>query len=220
MFFEETNDILKIAERNQCAIFVLPKSLEFKIENAICLEPEGRASITIDQVHEVVNGLTTKQDFDRFIVIRPAEALTDAAANAILKTLEEPGEKIHFLLVTETPSALLPTIRSRAETYIWRGAIPKIHEIDVDDKIKMTAKRLLVAKPSELSDLAEEIAKKKDAPREYALFILAVTVEMAYKSYLITKKKAFLTKIPKLIKAHAAISAGGHIKLHLVADLI
>lgn len=42
-----------------------------------------------------------------------AEQLTEQAANALLKTLEEPPEDTYFLLVCETPARLLPTLRSR-----------------------------------------------------------------------------------------------------------
>lgn len=47
-----------------------------------------------------------------FLVRRPEE-MNASAANALLKTLEEPGAKTHFILVTSQPNALLPTIRSR-----------------------------------------------------------------------------------------------------------
>src|SRR6201999_3807744 len=38
-----------------------------------------------------------------------------SAANALLKTLEEPGQKTHFILLTSQPEALLPTILSRTQ---------------------------------------------------------------------------------------------------------
>ena len=218
MFFDNLGDVTKIATATNCAIFVVPKEQKLEIKNALVLGPEGKASISIEQVHLMMDSLKTRQNSDVFIVISPAEALTEAAANAILKNLEEPQEKVHFVLVTETPFLLLPTILSRAETYVYRGS--KISEIRADEKVKGVSKRLLVAKPGELVDLAEEICKKKEGAREYALSILSVTIEMAYKSYFLTGKMAFLGKIPKLVAAYEGISAGGHTKLHLVADLI
>src|SRR5690606_880305 len=47
------------------------------------------------------------------IVVHDADELTLSAANALLKTLEEPGAKIHFILLTSRPHRLLDTIRSR-----------------------------------------------------------------------------------------------------------
>ena len=46
-------------------------------------------------------------------MIHPAETLNPAAANALLKTLEEPSQNTHFLLVTHQANFLLPTIKSR-----------------------------------------------------------------------------------------------------------
>lgn len=51
----------------------------------------------------------------RFFVIDEAEKLNDAAANALLKTLEEPAPTTNIILVTSRPDSLLPTIRSRCQ---------------------------------------------------------------------------------------------------------
>lgn len=49
----------------------------------------------------------------RVIVIEPAEAMNEATANALLKSLEEPPAGVHFLLVSHAAERLLPTVRSR-----------------------------------------------------------------------------------------------------------
>ena len=49
----------------------------------------------------------------RVAIIHPAETLNEGAANALLKSLEEPPAGAIFLLVSHRPAALLPTIRSR-----------------------------------------------------------------------------------------------------------
>ncbi len=46
-------------------------------------------------------------------IVRDAEELTLQAANALLKTLEEPPQRTHFVLLTSRPNRLLDTIRSR-----------------------------------------------------------------------------------------------------------
>lgn len=51
----------------------------------------------------------------RVIVLCPAESMNRNAANAFLKTLEEPGAGAHLLLVSHAPSLILPTVRSRCE---------------------------------------------------------------------------------------------------------
>ncbi len=47
------------------------------------------------------------------IVMDPADAMTDSAANALLKTLEEPPPGVYFFLITDAPYQLPATIRSR-----------------------------------------------------------------------------------------------------------
>lgn len=74
--------------------------------------------IVIDQVRgleEFVN-LGAHRHGYRVIVIRPAEAMNTAAANALLKMLEEPSSSILFILISDNSRRLLPTIRSRCQT--------------------------------------------------------------------------------------------------------
>ncbi len=49
----------------------------------------------------------------RVLLIDEADLMNEPAANSLLKTLEEPPAAVTFILITEKPSALLPTIRSR-----------------------------------------------------------------------------------------------------------
>ena len=52
----------------------------------------------------------------RIFIIDDAEKMNDSAANALLKTLEEPPATTHLILVTSRPDSLLQTIRSRCQT--------------------------------------------------------------------------------------------------------
>jgi DNA polymerase-3 subunit delta' len=63
----------------------------------------------------VIARLGVRQTSDVFIVIRPAELLQIEAANTLLKNLEEPGEKVHFVLITDSPSQILSTILTMSE---------------------------------------------------------------------------------------------------------
>jgi DNA polymerase-3 subunit delta' len=71
--------------------------------------------IKIEQIRDVADfvSLTTHRGGHRVLVIRPAETLHPAAANALLKTLEEPPPQTLIVLVSDRPARLLPTIRSR-----------------------------------------------------------------------------------------------------------
>ncbi|MDW2239259.1 DNA polymerase III subunit delta', partial [Vibrio sp. 1565-1] len=82
-------------------------------------EKEGKA-ITVDQIR-ACNRLaheSSQLNGYRLFVIEPADAMNESASNALLKTLEEPGEKCLFLLVTHNQERLLPTIRSRCQHWV------------------------------------------------------------------------------------------------------
>jgi DNA polymerase-3 subunit delta' len=66
----------------------------------------------------------------RVVLIDSVDALTTAAANAILKLLEEPPAKTLFLLVTHQLSSVLPTVRSRARVEKMRPlSIPDLRRL-------------------------------------------------------------------------------------------
>jgi DNA polymerase-3 subunit delta' len=81
--------------------------------------------IKIDQVREVVReiGSSPFEGRARVFVIDDAHELTEQAANALLKSLEEPAPRSHVVLVTASPQALLPTVRSRCQL-IRFGPLP------------------------------------------------------------------------------------------------
>lgn len=220
MFFNSVDEIQSIASRVGCSIFVLPKLTKFEIKNAIILTPETKSVITIEQVQDMLKLLGTKQQSDRYIIIRPAELLGLEAANALLKNLEEPKDNIHFVLVTDVPSKLLPTILSRASVYFLKTKPAIESGIEADEKIKDLAKRLMVAKPAELPALADEITKSKENVKARTLEIVGTAIEMLYKSYFITKKEIFIKKIPNFLTLYESVERNGHIKTHIVADLL
>lgn len=79
-------------------------------------EERGKA-IKIDQVRSLVDTVaqTAQQGGRKLVIIEPAEALNRNAANALLKTLEEPSGAAVILLIADAPGRLLPTIRSRCQ---------------------------------------------------------------------------------------------------------
>lgn len=79
---------------------------------------EGSRQIRVDQVREVVAFLahTAQQGGYKVCVIYPAERMNTQAANALLKSLEEPSGQTLLMLITDAPSRLLATIRSRCQS--------------------------------------------------------------------------------------------------------
>jgi hypothetical protein len=80
----------------------------------LTLEPEG-VQIRVDRVREALAfGAGRPYEAPRRVVrILRAELLGPEAANALLKCLEEPGERVRWILTTARPESLLATIRSR-----------------------------------------------------------------------------------------------------------
>ena len=107
--------------------------------------------ISVDQVRKVVLqhvGFAPHGGRARVFIVRRADELSVSAANALLKTLEEPRPATHFVLLTSRPDRLLDTIRSRTMP-IRFGPLPEalVREVLVAHQV-----------PAERQDLAVELA--------------------------------------------------------------
>jgi DNA polymerase-3 subunit delta' len=96
--------------------------------DVIALEPDPeRASgtITVDEVRELIrkSGYHRFDSERRVLIVDPADAMLEPAANALLKTLEEPPDGTGFILITTSARRLLPTIVSRCQLVRF-GAVP------------------------------------------------------------------------------------------------
>ena len=76
-----------------------------------------KSVITADEVRKVNRFLqrTSHDGAFRVVIVDAADDMNGAAANALLKNLEEPPSRTVFLLVAHNPGRLLPTIRSRCQ---------------------------------------------------------------------------------------------------------
>lgn len=106
---------------------LLPEALDAPMRESLGLPFEeievkaGKAKPSREIKVEAVRGLlsfaqaTSARGRAKVVVIFPAEALNGVAANALLKTLEEPSGVLRFVLASFDPASLLPTIRSRCQ---------------------------------------------------------------------------------------------------------
>ncbi|MFP4477772.1 MAG: DNA polymerase III subunit delta' [Desulfatibacillaceae bacterium] len=88
--------------------------------DVLTLRPEGTAAnpvIKVDQVRQLLETLSMHplEGKRRVVVVTDAEAMNPAAANALLKMLEEPPASTMFVLLATEGSRLLPTIVSRCQ---------------------------------------------------------------------------------------------------------
>ncbi len=101
---------------------------DFRLLQPEALSAEGEESesgkkpskqISVDQVRGLGDflGMTAHQGGRRVVLIHPAEAMNVNAANALLKSLEEPPQGLLFILVAHKPQQLLPTILSRCLSF-------------------------------------------------------------------------------------------------------
>jgi DNA polymerase-3 subunit delta' len=84
------------------------------------------AQLKVEQIRELQQSLTYKayEGARRIVVLHDAERMNASTANALLKTLEEPGAETHFVLVSSAPNLLLPTILSRCQRVRF-GPLPR-----------------------------------------------------------------------------------------------
>lgn len=80
------------------------------------LEPEEKGKpIKVDQIRAAIQFIqkTSQLRHNKVLIVRQADQMNRQAANALLKSLEEPPPGTYLLLISERPGALLPTLRSR-----------------------------------------------------------------------------------------------------------
>jgi len=122
--------------------------------DVVTLVREGAANIVpIESVRSQVIariGLPPHEAETRVFVVEEATAMAPPAANALLKTLEEPPARTLFVLCTTAPEQLLPTIRSRCQRVRFAGGAPVA---DADP-----------ARAERIGQLGEELAQICETP--------------------------------------------------------
>jgi DNA polymerase-3 subunit delta' len=110
---------VRIAEEEPCVpqhpdVVLLQRGLY--PPSALGTSSRETAAIGVEQVRRLVlarAGFPPHEGRALVFIVRDAHELSLAAANALLKTLEEPPQRVHFVLLTSQPKRLLDTIRSR-----------------------------------------------------------------------------------------------------------
>lgn len=150
------------------------------------LDPERTAPIiSVRQARELTGALILRPYHARrrFVIIDPAEAMTVEAANALLKTFEEPPADTGFILVTSQPSRLLATVRSRSQRVRF-GPVPEALLTDwlaargVADAAALS--RLAEGCPSRALALAAGEADELRQARDAVLEVLGAPIERRF----------------------------------------
>lgn len=87
----------------------------------VLVEPEGRSAITVEQARNTVAlaNLAPVEGDRKVFVFEEGGAMNDEAANALLKTLEEPTASTVFIVIAESEDDLPTTVASRCRTVVF-----------------------------------------------------------------------------------------------------
>src|SRR5436190_4415215 len=97
---------------------------EIRAGNAVdVIEIDAATNRGIDEIRELREGARYRPARDRYkiYILDEAHQITDAAFNALLKTLEEPPAHVVFMLATTAPEDIPQTIRSRCQHFSFRA---------------------------------------------------------------------------------------------------
>ena len=114
---------------------------------------EKKQTIAVEQVRSLIANLRTYANKRRVIIINDANLMSEAAQNALLKALEEPNKKTHFILVAENPKLLLDTIKSRCQD----AKLLSQHNLDASTKQQILF--LAAGRPLLINQLANNPGK-------------------------------------------------------------
>lgn len=135
------------------------------------------------------------------VVFDPAEALTEQAWNALLKTIEEPRPGVHFVSIAQGLDGILPTILSRS-------AVARFGRIDDDDVAIVLDDVLAHREPDQDGEIAEVPPARRELAMRLADGSPGLAVELALDASLDGIHRLLSEAIDAVRRGPAAIFAG------------
>ena len=170
------------------------------------IKTEG-LSIKIDEIRDLISRASWAPSIAawRVVVIEDADRLTDSAANALLKVIEEPGLRTVWLLCAPTPTDVLSTIRSRCRHLVFR--LPSINAVT----------KLLIERDYISKELAEFAARASQGHIGVAKYLAAN--QHSRDNRLVTLKLPFMVKdIASAYKAAEILVNSAKAQAELIAS--
>ena len=122
-------------------------------------------SISVERIRELYTETRGVHSRRHVVIIDDADAMNHVAQNALLKLLEEPSRSIIFILTTHSPDKLLPTIRSRVQTF----SVPPISAIESSRHLKslgvtdtLTEQRLMFVAEGLPAEMGRLVSNQSD----------------------------------------------------------
>ena len=133
--------------------------------DVVLVEPDGRSAITVEQARNTVAlaNLAPVEGERKVFILEEGGAMNDEAANALLKTLEEPTASTIFIVIAESEDDLPETVGSRCRTVVF-GRVPEtevavgLRNLGVDEERADQAARISGGRPG----LAISLATRAD----------------------------------------------------------
>lgn len=167
----------------------------------------------------------------KVFIIDEAHMLTKEAFNALLKTLEEPPEKVIIILATTEADKIPPTISSRTQQFHFRRAAlgeiaVKLKKIAVEEKIKISPEALeLIAASAEGSfrdaeSLLDQLITFNDDRSVSVAEVEAVVGKVGFGEIVALAEAALRGDIDEVLRRVSRVSEGGYNLAQFAKDLI
>jgi len=189
---------------------------EVRQGNAVdVIEIDAATNRGIDEIRELRDAARYSPARDRYkiYILDEAHQITDAAFNALLKTLEEPPEHVIFMMATTQPEDIPQTIRSRCQHFSF-------HAVKFDDILAqlqmISAKELVEAEDGALALLAEAgDGSMRDALSIMDQAIASAPIEAGRPLLSVTQIRELMGSVPNAVfeRLLEAVSAGESAKL-------
>lgn len=181
------------------------------------IELDAASHNKVEDIRDLRSGVSTVASVGgakRVFILDEAHMLTKAAGNALLKTLEEPPEGVHFVLATTEPYRLLDTIRSRSQRFDFHlvsidRLLKHLEEVSADEGFQTTMEGLTAVARRAAGSVRDALSLLEQAAAADG----TVTEEGLSKALGVAGREAFRT----LVKAISDQDAGA--ALGLVSDL-
>ena len=168
---------VEMQENSETLVSSSLKNLTQRIAEEVLDEQQKKGKkpgkeISVHQIRTLSNftTLSSHQGGQRVVLIYPAESMNTNAANALLKTLEEPPERVLIILVSHKAQQLLPTIVSRCLPLVAAMPSPKTSAAWLQQQGYANPNAIL-ARADFAPLLAARLAEKVIGAEEYKIFL-------------------------------------------------
>lgn len=186
------------------------------------IHPEGDSQwIKVDQIRELIQWSTGKPQISnkKVAILAPAHAMNIQAANAFLKTLEEPSLQTLFILVSDKPTFIPATIRSRC---YWIRVRENYNQNATDSVLKqMIGKDLLALESKESDPVSIGNRWIKENPKRvlhWLAVILSEKINKAGREGKIVKDRKWWNFVDRVLEAKRSLEEPNQPNIQLLIE--